>query len=652
MRALLFGCGVLLLLASATAEAQRRPIAMRARGLFGDELLLANRYIPVLVEVENRTGRTLRGRVVVDTPSFAGSGTRYEVALDLPARERRQVVLTPFLPDYGLEVSYEIDGTTLAATSLSTSYQEPGIVVLDDPPRIRSAILEIEVVRPDPSGYGPPRSVRLPVGEIPYDLQSRDPILPDDVAAWAAIDLLVASAPALERVGERERMALADWVRSGGRLIVFTRTEGDLTGPALASFMGSVSRGEPATGEARQALVPRDATAPQLSGPGIRAEAFGGSRRFGFGRVFVATFDGCSPPHVLAPETRELVRAIASVERRRGVDEPLLPQGKFDDDLGENFYNQFQTNFGPVRRSLDPNEGYKPALGIVAVLLLLYVLVIGPLNFTFVGKRNKPTLALVTTPAAAAMFLVLMLGVGYIGKGARTRYRAVDIVEVVEGDTEGPARRYYGLFPTRPMRFDLDAPARGLVRPVTSATSDARPIMDQSGEPTTMRGATARLWETVFVREERIADLGGAITFERSGNRIAAVENGTSHAFAGAVLVDPYGATYPLGAISAGGRVPVPSAATATIPSGQAFWGVDDTNLAAFSAALGFRTGDREMVDGVSKLLGGTYATGSMPTLIAWYERPDPPDIAGAFSAEREVAFVRVVPDLEIGGGP
>ena len=43
-----------------------------------------------------------------------------------------------------------------------------------------------------------------------------------------------------------------------------------------------------------------------------------------------------------------------------------------------------------------------------------------------------------------------MFFVGYLGKGVLMRYRRVEIVEAVEGDTVGLARRYTGYYFTRP----------------------------------------------------------------------------------------------------------------------------------------------------------------------------------------------------------
>ena len=128
-----------------------------------------------------------------------------------------------------------------------------------------------------------------------------------------------------------------------------------------------------------------------------------------------------------------------------------------------------------------PNESYKPGLAIAAVLLLLYVVLVGPVNFRFIGKRGTPTLALLTTPALAALGLVAMLGVGYIGKGVLMRYRRVEVSEAIEGERFAPSRRYTSLFLTRPVVFDLDAPARGALTMVPGGMGDVPPTTEHPG---------------------------------------------------------------------------------------------------------------------------------------------------------------------------
>jgi len=630
-------------------QPQRRPVALSARPLFGDQLILPNAHVPILVTLQNRTERTMSGHVVIEVSNYMSGKRRYQIAADLPAREGRQVVLTPYVVDGGaVKVTYRANGRSLATTTINPAYSpaQTGLVLLDNPSHLRGSLLEMEVEEPGIGAYGAPRMVQLPIGTVPVDARSADPILPRNPVAWSAVTMLVTSAPAFERVGEVERAAILDWVRTGGQVLIFLRSDADLRNPALSEILGPAELASVVDAAASTSFVPSNADPQHVVAPNVRAELFGGSRRVGFGRVFVATYEGTSPRFASAAQTRELVRAIVSRHRTPGADVPMLPFARYEDTLAQD-WGGGGPSFGTLRPSLDPNEGYRPALALVAVVLLLYVLLVGPLNFTFVGRRGKPTLALLTTPVAAAGCLLVLLAVGYIGKGTTMRHRSVEIVEIVEGERAGPARRYGGLFLTRPASFDLPSPARGIVRPISDGRDS--PVSVDDGETTTLRRMQGGLWETIFVREDRIADMGGEVVFERAGRRVVAVVNRTPHDLRGAVVVDGVGGVYRVGDVPAGGRAIVPSTTAMSIGTGNAFWGADDYTVTQFAEVMGFPRDQREVLDGVSKVFGGNFTVGSVPTLLAVAEI-ERDDVAGTFSAELDYTFIRVVPDLEKNG--
>ena len=641
------------LLPAAADAQQQRAVSVTARGLFGDELLLNDAYSPVLVEVRNHTRRTLRGKVVLTSRHYSYGPQKHEVTLDLPPNAARHVTVDLFLSDgTTVEVAYVVGDVRLSSASVSPAYSpsQTGIVVLADPPRLRGALLDIDVDQPTPAQpYAPPGStvVRMPVGVVPLDPATGDPMLPTSSLGWATTGLLVASTRELARVGPAEQQALTDWIRAGGQVLIFPRTDAELRDPFVQSLTGAVERYEAMPTSDQHVLVPAAARGTYYRGDGadFRTSGYGGSRRIGFGRVHVAVYDGTAPPFAEAAETRELVRSILSTRRTAGVATPLLPWGRRADDVSSPMFYGGGPTFGTLRAALDPNEGYRPALGLVAVVLLVYVLVIGPVNFTFIGKRNRPTLALITTPVAAIACLVVMLGVGYLGKGTVMRYRAVEIVELQEGDALGPARRYSGLFLTRPASFDLESPERGVAGIVRTPTGDLSPVTDHAGERPVVRGVRGRLWETVFVREERIADMGGGVTFDRSGTRLAGVRNGTDQVLRGVVVIDGAGSVYRVGTIAAGASAPVSQVAEVTLSVGM-YW-EEDPAQRTLASMMGIPRDRTETLDGAMKVFGTTVATPAVPVLFGWVEVPSRGDVAGTFGREFDVQFVRVVPLVE-----
>jgi hypothetical protein len=644
-----------LLLASAmplSAAAQSaRPVRIEAHPLFGDDLLVVDAENTILVALQNRRDRAISGELRVSVAHYTERPYDYSMRVDLPPRGSRQIPLEVFVPDGGtVNVRFEGEGIRPVETSVSPRYSPArrGLVLLTDPPHLRGQLHGITRIENDIGPYGSTRSVDVPVGTVTFDTRTGDPLLPLTVGGWAPVGFVLADVPDLARTSQAQRAAMRDWLRAGGQLVIFPRSDGDLRDPFVYELAGEIEvvRGQ-STADQR-ALVPASAHGRFLRGPGAREEPFGLSKRFGYGRVFVVTYDATSPPQAHDPISRELVAAILAATPARGIDEPSLLLGHGRDDVANVAYAPNST-FGALRVALDPNEGYRPALVLVAFVLLLYVIVVGPVNFAFIGRRNRPLLALVTTPLAAIACLVIMLVVGYVGKGTTMRYRAAEVVEAREGDTEGIARRYTGLFFTRPAAYDLDAPERGTIRLIRSGSSDSNSLVDLGGAHPVIENVQGALWQTVFVREDRIAPLDGTISFERSGRAITAVVNGTRHRLGGAIVVDASGGVYRVGPIEPGGRAAIAASPSMTFDPSQAYYyAAPENGPMEQVAALLDLADEPKVVEGVMRVFG-TVQTPPSPCLLAWTEVEREDDIAGAFESEFDYRFFRIVPDLTIG---
>jgi hypothetical protein len=308
-------------------------------------------------------------------------------------------------------------------------------------------------------------------------------------------------------------------------------------------------------------------------------------------------------------------------------------------------------HFTALRAALDPNENYRVGLVVASLLLVLYVLAIGPLNFTFVARRGSPVLALVTTPVLAALGLVLMLAVGVVGKGLRMRYRAVELAEAVEGESRAVARRYTGYFLTRPAAFPLTGVPGAALTMVPGAGGDVAPTGLDDGERMRLTQVRGRLWETLVAREDAVAPLGGAVTFERDGTRLVAVRNGLAEPLLGAVVVEPGGTFYRVGDIPAGGRGVVSTTVVAAFPAPGLGWAGDGGHPSArtFARALGLSTDDdAALVRGFIAFLGGMPGAAPSPALYARRAGRGRDAAAGRFAVEREHRFVRIVPRVAL----
>jgi cysteine-rich repeat protein len=621
------------------AQGLRSPVRVTVESLFGQGTLIVDAYASLLVTLENTRNRPLRGELEITTNTYEGPTSRHRTHVDLPPRERRTIVFTVFA-DQGTShftATYSPEGARVAENTVSIDYTagSRSIVELGDPPRLRGALLDLDVDEMFDTG---PRQVRVPVGVVQFDRSSRDPMMPTAPAGWASVKVLVAHAPVLERASERQRRALTDWLRAGGRLLVFPRSPSDVDGAFLRTLLAERIGLSRNNDEPPRMLEPLGVERfPLVCGESHRVETFGCSAAIGHGRVFVATYDGSAQPAIDSGVPRDLVRSIFAAP---DTVHPAMPYGREGNQLGADWDGN--GSFATMRAALDPNEGFRPALVLVALVLLVYVVIVGPINFGWVQKKNRPTLALVTTPIAAFGCLAALMTVGYVGKGVSMRYRRFELVEVVEGDQRAIARRYVGLFTTRPGSFDLDDTSPSSIAHRIEGGGNRGPVHVHESGRVRLTDFRSGLWETTFVREDRFLDLGGAIRFERDELRLAAIENRSRLSLQDAFVVDSSGAIFPVGDVAPGARASIARASLGSLnsspymdPAMQAQTLVSLLDLEAAD--------ERPYVEGLLQTTGMRFLPPDVPVLYARVRVP-PERIADTFRPEADYRWIRVVP--------
>ncbi len=635
---LAFVAALLVLTAPAVAQGPTEAVALELASLFGDDALTGDAYAPLVATLRNVGSAPVRGTLELEVEQWGKRGPRYRVAVDLPVGAERQVQLAVDVGSGGSVQARVMSGGRRVGRANLGLYrnQRERVVLLAESARLRGPLLDMggaEVATP----FGSTQTVDIGVGLLPLDPASGDPRAPRSARAWEGVGLLIAQARLLERLDETEREALRDWVVGGGQLLVFPRSQGDLEGPFLRSLFGRLRRVDDYPGSA-QGRVPASARGRSYRGtPGpvpVYRTAFGAVASLGFGRATLATFDGTEEPNAFDPATVTLVRdALAG----RGIGAPP-PAFASDPRLGGD-----RNASRDLRASLDPNEGFRPALVLVALVLLVYVVFVGPLNFRYVAQKGRPTLALVTTPLAALACFVVLLVVGYVGKGTSLRYRAVSLREATAGQDAGIERRFLGLYLTRPLSFDLAVPAGTGVR-LLEASQDREPLRIHDGDERLLSDLRGGLWETIFLEERRV-ERAGAVRFVRreEDDALVAVANDGEEPLHGVVVVAPGGGLFPVGDVPPNEERPLGPPAAGPPPgvvwSGS--WQTDQATARQIGQLMDLP--DVETQRAFLGLFANQYANvaGSAPTLFA---RLDPRDVpyGERFAAERDLRFLRV----------
>jgi hypothetical protein len=271
-----------------------------------------------------------------------------------------------------------------------------------------------------------PESLRLG----PLGLEAFDAIVLCDPDARTLVDPTTAE-------------ALLDWVAMGGRLVVSL-------GEHASEFATSPLRGVlPATwtgaerrpyGPIAKALRARDGP-EAYQGPWIELQPTDGAdagiptawedgplqveRSLGSGRIVVLPYDLralMAAPWLKEDDARALIRPVAS------------PPPRVRDDAEGSRRTEFTNAVGKI---LQTGAFEPPPLPLVVLGIVLYVVIVGPLDWFVLKRLKKERLTTLTFLGAVLAFTVLAYGASLLLFSAGARVNRVVFADLVDGGREG-----------------------------------------------------------------------------------------------------------------------------------------------------------------------------------------------------------------------
>ncbi|MEM1028811.1 MAG: hypothetical protein AAF928_10535 [Myxococcota bacterium] len=570
-----------------------KDIAIDAHPVFGDGSLPPGGWAEIVVRIGNEGADPYRGRVTVsgaDPSSSPEHATRTEATFSAGAGSRVSIRLPVRVADTGApEVNVvDDDGRKVYVRSFSPAYHDDALLVDVARASALGAALRGASVGSrfsawgDGFAYGGSRGGSggpdplIQVTSPAYDEVTGDPLLPRHAAGYARVSAVVMRSDELVRLPPAELEALAAYLLAGGTLgVVITRPE-DLRAPVVVSLCGDALRELDAVAATTAPVVrpvarvsgpgaagPNGVVLPAAPSPGPTIEGhlksyeggnvvpsrYGGSGAYGLGQVHVLGFDPQTRPAVDAPwvhlRMADLLRRAD--ERKAGA---LFRPGEPHQRAAQ------------IRAQLDPNESARWAILAATMLLLAYAILAGPANFTFWRRRGKPLLALGWMGALSAATFGAVLLIGVLAKGCSGEARHLTMIEAGAGMETGTSRRWRGFFVPSAQALTVTATTlSGVVsaEDTGSLYDDLEQELALDRDGLRLRDVALRPWETLVVREDGLADLGGGIAILGHAERVDVI-NRTEHDLTGLVLFLPMQGsgteeTRYLERLEAGGRV-------------------------------------------------------------------------------------------------
>ncbi len=454
----LFGLAALLISAR-TLHAQLIFDVFAGHGLgVADSTVAEASWFPVTVEIQN-DGPSFNAVVELTAGQF-GNGPLRRVAVELPTRTKKRFTVPLYCPSrHRLSVDARLlneKGNKVIAERLNL---EARAVVDSQSPLIASLSRTHGGAAALPEGVGRNSPFK------PAAVHLSPELFPDNPLTLESISMLyLHSARAMELKVPQVNSLLA-WVHGGGHLVVGVEQPGDVKAtPWLQSFLpctlGEIAP-HPSHSALQQWLQGTPDEAATIPVPTGRRQTTAQTVANPFKQLVPdATFQAASLPTVGAL-VRDGTALIGPAEaplavqaaRGRGRVTVLLFSPELEPFRSWKNKNWFWANLGNVPMTWlasanTANYGFMPIDGIfgamvdskqirklpvgwLLLLLLAYLVVIGPLDQYWLKKINKQMLTWITFPSYVVLFSLLIYFIGYKLRSGEMEWNELHVVDVL-----------------------------------------------------------------------------------------------------------------------------------------------------------------------------------------------------------------------------
>lgn len=419
-----------------------------------DGLFRENEWFPLRVEISN-DGSDVTGRVVV-RPGRSGNAfsNTFSAPVEMPAGSRKTVFLYVTARSFATEVRVEfIDQEDIplaeqSAVLRNVLYQDQLHVVLT-----QSSVGSVDLTSVRSGGYN--------AFQANWQIQN----IPDQMAAFDAVDTMLFSDLDTGALSSLQRTALEDWVAGGGHLIATGGANWQATAAGLTNLL-------PMTPDGSETIDNLDSLAALAGSDQLR------------GQTVITTGTLNEGAQVLAA-TEEGLPLLARRTLGQGtVDyltvDPLAQPLRDWDSIGELWFTLSSTT-GPqpswARDLFDADQATNavevlPGLNLLPDVLPLcgflaaYVALIGPLNYVVLNRFNRREWAWVTMPVFIVVFSILAWVVGFNLRGNTATLSRLAVVQSWPDSERAQVNGLVGLLSPRRSNYTLTMTDGSLLRPI------------------------------------------------------------------------------------------------------------------------------------------------------------------------------------------
>ncbi|MBN1953621.1 MAG: hypothetical protein JW900_01110 [Anaerolineae bacterium] len=445
-RSLVALASVLVLVASPCNTAQQNELSMDVIVGFDGYCRLGG-WCPVYAVLANE-GEDVEGELCVQAPGTESPGDVYCTAVQLPAHSRKAYfVYVPVISNRTSRIAIELAAgqQTLAAQQTAIRYLERTdwlYGVISSTPSNLNFLADVA-----------PASGNAVVSHLDVDS------LPPDLLGWSGLDVLVLNDVDSSALTGSQRAALEEWISMGGHLIVGGGANGPQTATAVLDLLpvtpGTIETVETLSGlsslvDAAQHPAPYPVLASSLADGDVLARQddliLVARRREGAGTVTFTAFDAGLNVFV---DWRDNIRLWSTLTATQF---PATNHLTVQDS-----YNAISA------MQAIPNLHALSLLHVIG-FLIVYIILIGPLNYFVLHKLDRREWAWITIPLLIVAFTALSYLTGFQIRGNSPILHQLAVVYVPQEAPLGRATEMVGIFSPHRARYDIQVPAGGIRR--------------------------------------------------------------------------------------------------------------------------------------------------------------------------------------------
>ena len=481
-------------------------------------------WLPIWATLEN-TG-TDTDAVLQAQINQSGGNITFATRVSLPYSSRKQVVLYVLPNNFSREIEIQLvsEDTLLASqvvevSPIQTDHYVVGIAAPEWGPLAQISSIHFE------------RSPR----EIVLTDLALDQI-PDQPASLNSFDVIILNDADTSAFSEAQQHSLENWVKNGGFLVIGGGAGTEKTASGLPESLANF--------EVQQLVETSDLQ---------NLEQLGGGEEILLSGPFLVSqitrsSDGDSPAVLHQWPVGKGTVSLVSLSLTDAPFNAWSGTPEFWKNLLANdAYFPFWLPRDISQRQMRSNSmsyplSNLPALDLpsiknLGVLLIVYILVIGPVNYWTLKRRKKLHLAWVTIPVLTAVFAVGAFGLAYAMRGNDIVTNKLAIINL---DQDGYAQinSYIGMFSPAQESYEIDISGSLLLSPTTSNYYDPWSSYNpgstigetvfMQGEPSKVVGLEINQWSMQsFMSENQTAYFGQIVSdLTLSGNQLTgSIEN-------------------------------------------------------------------------------------------------------------------------------